>query len=100
MGIGYRMSPGDYTPPNPNPERFKIISRENYGRFSILLVEYKDCSTFDGMKLLLTKDLPKNPTVLDPHLLEGGPVFARFKPNQAGEILARQVVTELANLVS
>lgn len=79
---------------NPNPYKFSIIEREYHKdirTMTIALVNYPNCTTFHGDKLLLIRGrLKENPTALDPHFLDGDhPVIARFLPTEDGLNLAR-----------
>ena len=61
--------------------------------FVALTVNYPDCTTFNGKKVIVL-NLPgdncwrinffKNIKDLDPHFLEDGKVFARFLPTESG----------------
>ena len=90
MGMPRRFSGGgvETSSPNPDPFRFEIIERTDYGRYSVVSVKYPDCTTFFGMKILVVKDLPQNPVELDPHFLEDNSVVARFRPDIQGCMLA------------
>lgn len=78
----------DSTPSiNPDPYRYKIL--RSYYDGHLLLVNYPDCTSFGGNKLLLLKE-PHKDGPLDPHLLsESHVVLARFTPNKLGRTLAR-----------
>ena len=92
-------SSGNYAPPNPNPRWFEVISREIYGRFTLLEVHYPGCTNFEGSKLLVLKgEIPDFPLrkrcsygeyTLDPHFFKNGPVVARFIPTSEGIAMAR-----------
>ena len=92
----YSMSDGDPNPPNPDPMQFDIVSPRKSGRYEVLLVRYKGCTTFGGLKLLVVRDLCNDPRTLDPHFHEGGPVVARFEPNGQGHELAYAVIHVLS----
>ena len=78
------------TTPNPNPYVFEIVSESIYENCYLLLVRYKHCTTFKGLKLLLLKGdyEPLNTKVLDPHFIEGNNVIARFLPTDEGLFMA------------
>jgi hypothetical protein len=84
--------------PDPIPSKFKILSRTDFDHgISIVLVKYEGCTTFNGLKLLVTKGLEAEPQELDPHLLgEGHVVVARFEPNSLGSTLATGCAMTLA----
>ncbi len=76
--------------PNPNKYKFNIVKEEIINNKSILLVRYEGCTTFNGLKLLLLKNIWNNKKALDPHFLdEKHIVLARFEPNEIGWKLAR-----------
>jgi hypothetical protein len=84
-------------PPNPDPSRYRVISQEIIGRYSIVEAEYTGCTTFNGRKLMVLKtDQKIGSKQLDPHLLgKGHPVIARFEPNKNGRRLAKMCVLYL-----
>lgn len=90
-GDGYDMY--DNTSPNPNKFRFDILQIEAGENWDIVLVEYPDCTTFDGQKLLLVVHgtITKDMNELDPHFFEDSVIFARFKPDKKGLELARKL---------
>jgi hypothetical protein len=75
------------TSPNPNPFRFEIREGFDYDKCCVLVVYYPDCTTFEGMKVLVTDGCVADYKVaksLDPHFFEKGDVIARFKPTKEG----------------
>ena len=98
MGISlFGNSAGNYTAPNPNPFRYGIKYHAQFGRWSVLLVYYPDCTTYEGLKVLVVKDYKVGQPQLDPHFLLNQPyqVMARFPPTdwglQEAENLARSM---------
>jgi hypothetical protein len=92
MGLPMFSDSGSDSPvaPNPNPFKFKVLSQEDYGQRSVLLVKYEGCTTFEGHKLLLTRTSYSGDEELDPHLLGVDHlVMARFEPTEEGLELAR-----------
>lgn len=86
-------------PPNPNPTRFIIKSIEEKGPFLIVVVEYLDCTNFEGRKILVFEGVTRHELlscqVLDPHFTNTTGVIspiARFVPTEHGKILARAMV--------
>lgn len=76
-------------PPNPNPMKWKTISKEKIGDYIIQEVKYHGCTTFNGHKLVLMRKEPLFGE-LDPHLLGTHHyVMARFEPTEEGWALAR-----------
>lgn len=79
----------DNTSPDPNPENFKIKQIREIGKYLWVLVNYPNCSTFKGDKILIYRNVTRNRIKLyarlDPHFSETGlsPV-ARFRPDSDG----------------
>ena len=76
---------------NPNPKNFKILRSESVGVFTILLLEYPDCSNFEGKKICVYRytkpEVFKNLKYLDPHFCDSGEhisPIARFVPTKTG----------------
>lgn len=108
LGIGFSNSTREYviiqankhncefvevnTTPNPNPYNFKIKWKSLVNGNTILLVNYPDCNTFDGNKLILMKgDHSKTKfSNLDPHFFEScnNYIIGRFRPDKEGKKLA------------
>lgn len=109
MGVGRGMSGGSslysntlsgssgasYTSKNPNPKRFKIERTVQIGKFLIARIRYEDCTNYEGVKILVFKDLTevllKSSTSIDPHFLEGTSdliPIARFAPSAKGMFMA------------
>ena len=93
MGLGMFSSGSDSynsnsnTSPNPNKYRFKINSITEGTHYDLIQVNYPDCTTFNGDKVLVVKkgSVGKIKTKeLDPHFFEDGNVVARFKPTEDG----------------
>ena len=78
-------------PRNPDPKKFNILHHVKEGKYVLLLVEYPGCTTFEGKKLLVFRDLGLRKllalTELDPHFCDDpshpSPV-ARFRPDDQG----------------
>jgi len=74
--------------PAPDPERFKICKSFDTGRFIVVLVEYPDCTNFEGRKVLVynaQREAVMTARRLDPHFSESGlSPIARFAPTQEG----------------
>ena len=76
---------------NPNPHNFKIISfntmQNGEDRYTVVMIEYPDCTTYDGLKVLVYKnifDLMERKKI-DPHFLgtDTSPI-ARFPGDKQG----------------
>lgn len=89
----YRAPPA----PEPDASSFEILSTTEINGWTVALVRYPACPTYEGKKLLVyatTPDKVRSQELLDPHFLgkEGvlSPV-ARFEPTGRGLDLARVV---------
>lgn len=83
------MSPGDPSPPNPNPYSHQLVRQKQVRNCYLVEVKFPGCTTFDGHKILLMT-VPYCPnTALDPRLLgDDHPVIARFVPTRKGWLIA------------
>jgi hypothetical protein len=85
----------------PNPWRCYIERHSVIGRCLVLMVRYPDCQNYEGLKILLYRDVSPADLVkqgIDPHFLgKAGYVspIARFEPTPEGwrmaELLARSL---------
>jgi hypothetical protein len=82
---------------NPNPYRFRVIWAEVHNGHTVMMVNYPNCTTFNGDKLLLLRGIwPITMRKLDPHFLDAlHPVIARFLPTTEGIFLARAAALAL-----
>ena len=83
-------------PTDPNPHRFKILGTFEANGWTIAIVQYPNCTNYDGKKVLLYDKSSKaieDQTKLDPHFLEDqfSPV-ARFEPTERGLDLAFKII--------
>jgi len=98
-------------PPNPDPSNFNILKEEKFagesGKITMLMIEYPDCTNYEGKKILLFRDLTlqeilmRNDNRIDPHFSETkgrAHPFARFSPTDEGwkeaTIFAEQMVNK------
>lgn len=82
----------DYQDVNPKPHLFTIKNLENVNGNTIALVNYPNCTTFNGDKLLLIRGFYNkgNFKILDPHFLDDKHiVIGRFIPTKEGWKMAR-----------
>jgi hypothetical protein len=74
---------------DPDPKRFSITRLRRVGNFLIVMINYPNCTTYGGDKLLVYEDMTvaelNKMREIDPHFLESkkSPV-ARFVPTQHG----------------
>ena len=100
MGIGiFSRSCSTYdvpqSNPNPKPDNFNINVIHTVGKFVVLDITYKDCTNFEGRKILVYEDVNfmtlKMSTNIDPHFSDNpnyiSPV-ARFRPTNRGIAMA------------
>jgi hypothetical protein len=81
----------DKKSPNPNPENFEVKAIEKIGDFYLITIFYPDCTTFEGMKILVYYKIDIKKLLLqkslDPHFSMNkkfiSPV-ARFEPTRRG----------------
>lgn len=86
---------------NPDPQNFKILKEEAVNGYLILLVEYPNCTNFEGRKLMVYKGfnssaalLKLNKGELDPHFARSaGSPIARFRPTSESEDLIKRLVS-------
>lgn len=75
-------------PRNPDPHNFVLKRVYEIGDVTVAYVDYPNCTTFDGRKLLVfdghCKALLKVARVLDPHFLPNNKLVARLRPDEAG----------------
>jgi hypothetical protein len=87
-----KVKPEEETKPNPNPYRFEIIDKRDMLPYVVLMVNYKDCTTYGGNKVLVYEctdiNVFNNITYLDPHFVDGDDSnqypIARFTGNEEG----------------
>ena len=99
MGLRKKHSSDTLGPSvDPDPRRFHVMASEVINGWTIAVVMYPDCNTFEGKKLLVfpfevQQRVLANRTMLDPHFgpLGGFSPVARFEPTDRGYRLARLV---------
>ena len=84
-------------PTDPDPEVFDILDIQVGNKYVLVIVKYKNCTNFEGTKVLLIKDTTvdeiRNMKTLDPHFLESNKIIARFRPDEDGMKLAKMLVS-------
>ena len=72
--------------PNPDPSRWTLLSIVRLPKAYIMKVQYKDCTNFEGRKIMVYQGKYKEtPDTLDPHFSDTGhSPIARFRPNEEG----------------
>jgi len=89
-------------PPNPNPFNYQIVNSIEEGGYLVILIQYPDCTNYEGRKILVYKGVNKAHLVLqgsiDPHFSENKEKYspiARFVPTLEGWQLALELVKSL-----
>ncbi len=84
--------------PNPDPSNYKIIKSEKINNHLIVLINYPDCTNYEGNKILVFEKLNIeeliNQEKIDPHFSDNknyhSPI-ARFEPSEKGWSLAKKI---------
>lgn len=81
----------ELTLPNPNPNNYKIIMSASNKKFLVVLINYPDCTNYEGNKILLYKGITlsalKAQRKIDPHFSDNANYaspIARFEPTKYG----------------
>jgi hypothetical protein len=87
---------------NPSPRLYEINHISVYGRYTIALIKYPNCTNYEGVKILLYKDVSedqlKSAGYLDPHFCESVEhlkPMARFVPTIEGMSMAIELAQAL-----
>lgn len=75
--------------PNPNPKNFKILHISQIKKNVLLVVQYPDCTNYEGKKIMVYRHVKKSDILemesLDPHFCDNHiSPFARFEPTEKG----------------
>jgi len=87
---------------NPDPKNWKIIRSEEIGTHLIVMMQYPDCTNYEGKKILLYENTTLigllGQKLIDPHFFPNSNDFkykspiARFEPTDRGWEMARKLV--------
>ncbi len=86
---------------DPNPANFKVIDSFEANGHIVVLINYPNCNTFEGNKILVylntTLQQINEAKEIDPHFKSerGFSPFARFEPTLEGGIIARELIKHL-----
>jgi hypothetical protein len=88
-------TPTNSDPKNPDPKNYQIVKALERNGFLVVIINYPDCTNYEGNKILLFKNLTLlqlvNQKVIDPHFFQddkfASPV-ARFVPTDEGWAMA------------
>lgn len=98
MGVGVGSKTVYVTNPlNPDPSRFTVVKVEQIGSLFISLIEYPNCTNYEGKKLLVSKFDPREKATLDPHFAKRSGLLARFVPTDLGwgmAVMFAKLITE------
>ena len=85
--------------PNPNPKRYTILNYHQNGKWLVLLVNYPDCTNYEGNKILLYKGVYIDDLMgqgsIDPHFSNNVQKYspiARFVPTMEGWDMAISLI--------
>ena len=88
MSVFHKSSLGNYTPPNPDPKRFRILRSKQVGEFAVFEVRYDGCTTFGGRKISVyrsSEETVYRARRLDPHFQDSlSAPIARFPGTDEG----------------
>lgn len=77
--------------PNPDPSNYEVIEKLELNNHLIVEIIYKDCSNYEGRKILLYRNTKweqlEKQKLIDPHFLDDKKYispFARFEPTGKG----------------
>ena len=78
-------------PPNPDPNNWEILKFLESGRNILIMIQYPDCTNYEGKKILLYLNTTYDDLVtqgsIDPHFSKSKEFrspFARFEPTRKG----------------
>ncbi len=88
--------------PNPNPKRYKVLNYTYDGKYLVVLVNYPDCTNYEGNKVLMYEGIYVedlfNQGSIDPHFSNNpdkiSPI-ARFEPTLKGWEMALKLAKSL-----
>lgn len=76
---------------NPDPSNYKIIKHKQIGFLLMVMINYPDCTNYEGNKICVFKDISildlQSQKLIDPHFTNNKNVYApiaRFEPTDDG----------------
>lgn len=101
-GSSSGSSYSNYSAPNPNPDpkNFRFVQFEEVESNLVVMIEYPNCTNYEGKKILLFKEMTLNDLFkkkeIDPHFVETDTsLMARFQPTNEGWAFAIQCAENL-----
>lgn len=87
---------------NPDPNNYKIVKHLQFGKFLLIMINYPDCTNYEGNKILLFDNVSLFELIkqekIDPHFSNNkkykSPI-ARFEPTVYGWILGLKLIDSL-----
>jgi hypothetical protein len=86
---------------NPDPLRYSITKHIKIGKFLVVMINYPNCTNYEGNKICLYKNVTiqqlKSQKYLDPHFSKNKKYYspiARFEPTDFGWDLAITLANE------
>lgn len=90
-----QTNPTPIIPPNPNPLNYKIKSFKKIGNYLIVEVNYPNCTTFEGNKILIYENISLDDLIrqmrIDPHISDKTDIhypIIRISPNKIKEAIS------------
>lgn len=88
---------------NPDPNNWKILKAVEKGPYLLLMMEYPNCTNYEGKKILVFENITLidlvNQKQIDPHFFPANPKFkspiARFEPTDKGWKMAEMLIVAL-----
>lgn len=90
---------------NPDPNNWKFVKVEEHGKYLILMMEYPDCSNYEGKKILVFENITLiqlvNQKLIDPHFFPATSNYkspiARFEPTDRGWEMAKTFIAAMSS---
>lgn len=81
---------------NPDPNNWKIVKAKEVGKYLILMMQYPDCTNYEGKKIMVFENITLvdlvNQKQIDPHFFPANKKvkspIARFEPTDRGWVMA------------
>lgn len=90
---------------NPDPRNWKIIKSEEIGTHLIVMMQYPDCTNYEGKKILMFENVSMaglmGQKLIDPHFFPNNNNFkfkspiARFEPTDRGWEMAKKLARSM-----
>jgi hypothetical protein len=91
-------------PTDPDPKNYKIVKSEQIGEHLVVLINYPNCTNYEGDKTLLYLNVTLTQLMsqkhIDPHFSDNREFispFARFVPTRLGWATAVEIANQIGN---